>query len=67
MAELAATMAALGCDELVLYPCSNDTTQMNLLAEVISGPGRRLPTPGTKFTGQRRQSPDPARQDGPVT
>ncbi|HEY1705249.1 MAG TPA: LLM class flavin-dependent oxidoreductase [Trebonia sp.] len=46
MAELAATMAALGCDELVLYPCSNDTTQMNLLAEVISGPGRRLPAPG---------------------
>lgn len=45
VAELAATMAALGCDELVLYPCSNDATQMNLLAEVISGPGRRLPAP----------------------
>ncbi|HSZ42317.1 MAG TPA: LLM class flavin-dependent oxidoreductase [Trebonia sp.] len=33
--ELAAAMAELGCDELVLYPCSADTTQLDLLTGAV--------------------------------
>jgi len=30
-----------GCDELVLFPTVPDLTQLDRLAEILDGPGRR--------------------------